>query len=738
MNEKDSAAFETILENIIAPVFSSSFFESAEPIARMAIISVFIRTAEFETTTHETCLKIFTEKFTKFLSEIEAESASFDNGRRGEFDLSPVITTACSAFHSMVEWSFGVKILEEHLQQTFFALSTLLSKVKMSIDNDSQKVAATANTVTGKNFTNINDPTAALSLSEKVKACGEILRTIASLFSKLNSTAKNTVTNFDFIAQESKYNSSSSLMRVLLLQTIQITFSDPVIYVRDCQFIAGIVSTWLLKLAYDDMAWIQPVFFNDDLDSLVAEDAALVLLRSEISGALNNTPASLYSLLCFCRGVLSTFGVDCASMNDRQSEKSLLSVMYEKFVFVLETTSDSPTRVFGFQCIASWMIVLRDHLKSTSLPPVGVDIRTVFKQSFNYVFTFWEDPVDSTQHKLKDIFTALLEIISDFKNNGVEDGNLSEFEAERSFLFEIVDNLLKADWLRKVKYDLLAHLLSVITPSELLNLRPDFLTVCFDVMSNLSMSSRICAFLARFFHSLFSGTPPTDPEIWLTPFCYALTHPSPNVRRAVSENLLSVVFKDRKPHFELILQTFQQQQTLSSAHTNNRSPMNAAYKLHGSICVLRVGKSLGFLDGAVFTSKQRSFAAEIVKVGAGHADINIRVDVCGLLCESARTVAEPTKEELELVKMFLGVNGSDHVSEFRQKLFGNLHKLICRIRKCLYANNRDLSVRESRIAKDDDGGVGGVNLDETKKEVSALKEKITLKMDFLKWLMNFA
>jgi hypothetical protein len=51
-----------------------------------------------------------------------------------------------------------------------------------------------------------------------------------------------------------------------------------------------------------------------------------------------------------------------------------------------------------------------------------------------------------------------------------------------------------------------------------------------------------------------------------------------------------------------------------------------------------------------------------------HPDLNLRSDVCGLICESKKGAAEPTQAEVELLKAFIIVNSSVQSSEFRQKM----------------------------------------------------------------------
>ncbi|KAI9340298.1 putative death-receptor fusion protein-domain-containing protein [Obelidium mucronatum] len=585
----------------------------------------------------------------------------------------------------------------------------------------------------------------ALSLSQKTRACNDILKTLASLFAKLSGpdpSATSATNPFHFLQRN---GSQSKLGYNLLRQSIQITFSDPKIYFRDCQFMAGIVTGWVLEIVFGaDRSWLGFVLL--DTPSVTKDDEmggsqVLSLLKDTVLSSSSNVDG-FYSLLCFYRGILTTVGPISTTIQLDNSGTSLLSEVYQRIMNIIDKASDSATRVLAFQTLATWMKVLKDSFAKGYPAPTGIDTIQIFKASFELVFTFWEDPVDTTQHKLKDVFIAMLEILRFFQQQQQQQshphGSVFNSNAASSFLLEIVDKLLKADWLRKVKYDLLAHLLAVIHPDEILKLRPDFLTVCFDVMSNLSMSSRICAFLIRFFSTLFDKnvTPTlTSCLLWINPFCYALSHPSANLRRAFSENLLGFVFKDKKPYFDVLLTSFQTNVSSSTGHTNNNKHVNMDYYIHGSISLLKTGRTLGFLQSDFLSSSNGENNRRIIRAGISHPDGIIRNDVCGILCDSARALAEPGVDELEFVKVFLTVNTADYKSEFRQKLFGNVHKLICRIRKCLYANQRDLKTRESFLAKK----TGSDEAIQTAvKEIEELTKKVDVKMGFLNWLMEFA
>jgi hypothetical protein len=84
---------------------------------------------------------------------------------------------------------------------------------------------------------------------------------------------------------------------------------------------------------------------------------------------------------------------------------SFMNVLYSWIKLIADRAKNPDTRVMSFQTLASWFGVLKEILSSTDEAEVsrvaasfvGMD---VFAQAYAYVFTFWEDPVDSMQHKV--------------------------------------------------------------------------------------------------------------------------------------------------------------------------------------------------------------------------------------------------------------------------------------------------------------------------------------------------
>ncbi|KAJ3355702.1 hypothetical protein HDU83_002707 [Entophlyctis luteolus] len=395
----------------ILPGFCDAFFSKAEPSTRMALLAVLSRVADFENgVLRQEVIDIIKSGFTAFL---KATSTACENRATVENDIIP---TFCSICFSMVEWSYGHPILMESLELSFLTLCSLLSTVtgSMTVKDD------------------------ALRTSQRVKSCTELLRTALSFFAKLGSglNGQNMRSLLDGA-------SAQEAMKALLDQSVQITFSDSEAFVRDCRFVSGIVLAWILELRSNELRdWVQVVFFGDQyMDSFkeLVNLSKLVTVGSEDIG-------KFYPLLCFIHGVLSTVGGQAALVVDHTAKKSLLSTTYERVASTVPNITDPSTRIMTFQTLSVWMTSLRDALRM-NYKIVGINVAVVFKELFDFVFTFWEDPVDATQHKLKDIFCVILEITSDLK----EKGDL-EFSTERSFVYEIVTNLLAVDWSRKVSF----------------------------------------------------------------------------------------------------------------------------------------------------------------------------------------------------------------------------------------------------------------------------------------------
>ena len=117
--------------------------------------------------------------------------------------------------------------------------------------------------------------------------------------------------------------------------------------------------------------------------------------------------------------------------------------MYSRITAVCDISTDTNTRILAFQTLATWLAVVGDGLEKGSADEktqMMVLVPTsVCRRVFAYVFDGWEDPIDTMQHKLKDVFQGLLDLF-----------RLIPPEVANEQLQLNLNSLLKADWHRKV------------------------------------------------------------------------------------------------------------------------------------------------------------------------------------------------------------------------------------------------------------------------------------------------
>jgi hypothetical protein len=114
-----------------------------------------------------------------------------------------------------------------------------------------------------------------------------------------------------------------------------------------------------------------------------------------------------------------------------------------------------------------------------------------------------------------------------------------------------------------------------------------------------------------------------------------------------------------------------------------------------------------------------------------HSDLNLRIDVLGLICESRKSTNEVTLTELALLKSFFQLNLNSTSPEFRQKLFGHLNKFFARLRGNLYSQWKNYQSRMKYIESQKSPKV-----QDALSEANQIKQKIDSSQSFLNWLIE--
>ncbi|KAJ3047584.1 hypothetical protein HK097_011408 [Rhizophlyctis rosea] len=582
----------------------------------------------------------------------------------------------------------GRTIVEERFEDTFQSLA--------------QNLAALAQGIT-TNTSSAGQMATKLHLAQKFDSCNDLLKVTVGLVTKFPGAIR---------VDNSSSKSQAHSLETLLAIGFQICFSSD--FMPENQFMAGILIGTLLN--YIPLVDWASALFGGPISNVKFFD---------IPAEWDTSCQYSYAALAVYRGLMSTMQVETlASMCRVDSNASiripLLSWMYSRITAICDTSTDSNTRVLAFQTLATWLAIVGEGLEKGSaevkahmLDLVPTD---VCQRIFAYVFDGWEDPIDTIQHKLKDVFQGLLDLF-----------RLISPDIANEQLQLNLNSLLKADWHRKVKYDLLSIILSRITPDEVLRLRPDFLLVCFDVMRNPMMASRIAAFIMKFFKEAFSqtkGASTSDNRWWLEPVVKALTSENHVVRRYVSEVILVSLMKAHKSTGAILLS--------SLTNSSNEYVEDRRYKLHATIAVLKAGRLLDTGD----ISRNLKDDSSIFEQAVGHPDLNLRIDVLGFLSEAQKATADFIDAEFPILKSCLLLSLDNQSPEFRQRVYGHLQKLLRRVRRTLYANWRDYRSRKDYMDKKETVEKQPGNHKELKAECDELVRKMELKKEFLRWLCD--
>ncbi|KAJ1552612.1 hypothetical protein HK405_010650, partial [Cladochytrium tenue] len=505
----------------------------------------------------------------------ESDGASAAAGH----DADARVVHLCSVAAATLDWSHGRAVVARA------AAPRLLPALALALDalvTSAVRLAAVGATGSAAD---------ALSLQSRNQSCAELAKTVVAFLSKVPGAsaaadrptavrllrAAETVVFGPQLPPSPPPGSSSQLPP---LQRV---------FVHDSQLVAAILLAWILRLhGGAHHAWVAG-FFGPVLDSVTDgggdggddeggdKDGDVVTLSPRLDvGALDRGEVSDYATVAFFRGilsvmprrtlvvrVLSTAAASSSSTSSYSSSPprrpppqatSLLAIMHRRLTAVIERPAEPATRVAAFQTLAAWLEALRTTLEDGDgggAAGIDVDVQAVLERSFYSVFSYWEDSVDSVQHKLRDVFVQVLAIIN-LRGSGAS--GLSH----APFLERMLATLIQADWHRKVKYDLLAHMLGVIKPDDIIKAREDFLDICFSVLSeSTSMRSRICAFIVRFFDAYIRSRPAGEsgplPNSVAAPVARAVTSESVLARRAVSEAIIGKILAMRPGLFGQLL-----------------------------------------------------------------------------------------------------------------------------------------------------------------------------------------
>ncbi|KAJ2861015.1 hypothetical protein GGH94_005166 [Coemansia aciculifera] len=367
-------------------------------------------------------------------------------------------------------------------------------------------------------------------------------------------------------------------------------------------------------------------------------------------------------------------------------------------------------KVLVFEAMATWLeqtalmlqrILVSDEIDRAVVIELGKRVLLLQRERImGYLLSYWDDPLDAVQAKVRAIFEAFLDIGSAMAQAvGRDSVDPQEDEVDIDpFLDNVLDLVLTMDWTRKVKYSLLATLCTRISLVTLFQRQPDILDSCFETLAQVTMAPRASTLLTALLERSakdIANEAGGDLEdqymaLWAPPVVAALCKDDESSRRMLAQHVLpalvgllpgiaSVILRSLTTY--QLLEPSQQQQTLKA---NRQQQTLDANRQHALIIVLKAARSkdLITMDELVNMDVEQANGNSLVDMlhrAVYHPDWSVRADMLGLLCE-ARKLALPLHElEYNLLFKLLRASANAPSADFRQQQYGALTILATRL-----------------------------------------------------------
>ncbi|KAI0219355.1 hypothetical protein L0F63_000711 [Massospora cicadina] len=354
---------------------------------------------------------------------------------------------------------------------------------------------------------------------------------------------------------------------------------------------------------------------------------------------------SEYAYLCLCGALLSTLDWQTLIV-EPEGLPSLLRLMFESGVSILETTNSTACRIQGLQALTAWMLKTAQALTSEYQGMALLEAEETvgkFDRLLSLVWTYWDDTNDSVGVGVSELFNGLLK----FYQAATDD---TRFEA---LLDKLVGDVMRFDWHRKVRYSILASLIPHLGCQALLAARPTLIEELLRAYQSSALATRVTDCLSQIFaqHS--------PDEVWVAPLGRSLSSADPNIRKQVSTFLLPKLARV-DPHLMLRLVAWLQGPVAKGRRCQ-----------HGAIAATKVAIASGAL--------LRKDDLEKMWPCLFHTDLTVRIDMLGLASASRKLTSVVTPAELDAVRQALPLSAHCASPEFRQKFNSHLLKLLGRL-----------------------------------------------------------
>ncbi|KAG0333581.1 hypothetical protein BG000_009041 [Podila horticola] len=629
-----------------------------------------------------------------------------------------------------------------------------------------------------------------------------VLKLILAIISRL--IVSNTESLSSTSATTNKYEISptqNSVGYILRILNDAITVSSSPAYHRDISSISGMIFANLIDLTAPTVMevsrrTIELVFGTNDADTSFLPPIPKVMVEADYGWSTylgekcgpGEEDAGMY-MLGIVRGLLTNIRQEALVMpvenlgvwyapevfGDLDTQNLLLhQVLFHAIAYLCATSKDMSSKTSAFETMGHWLQQTKLHLgeKSTASLEMKQGLASCINDQaqeklITYVLDYWEDPVDTVQHKVKTILELLLDIV-------YLKAQLQEETGTPAFVTQILHRVLMADGHRKSKHPILAILVARVPIAEVVSLRHDTLAQAILALEQLATAPgaavAINAMIGKAWKECLdldmnrtqilkpttkqSGSDKADDasmdntddqlavrrkaiqpwvEFWLKSITQALTTDNDMIRKHLGHFIFSPLFSTCPDAFWILLEVLNDASYAYSGYISDEK-----YRFNAIVLTIKIARSLDLVDASNYAdltssttnSTKSKIDISILRSAMYHASSDIRIDVLGILCESRRSTTPVASVEYELLKQFLPLNLNAVVPDFRQKLYSHLAKFLFRVRGNCYVLAREIARLHTSVGKKN------LSEQDAAAMINEREAKVAETKAFLEWLLE--
>ncbi|KAG0204956.1 hypothetical protein BGX28_003257 [Mortierella sp. GBA30] len=586
-----------------------------------------------------------------------------------------------------------------------------------------------------------------------------------------------------------------------------ITVSSSPVYHRDVSSISGMIFANLIDLTSPNIQEatrriVALVFGSDGQDLTYLPEIPMAMVEMDFGWNTylgekcgpGEEDAGMY-MLGIVRGLLTNIRQEALVMpidniaqwyapavfsDLRKHGLVLHEILFHAIAYLCATSRDMSSKTSAFETMGHWLQQTKLHLSDKSA--ASTQMKQALANCINeqaqeklttYVLDYWEDPVDTVQHKVKNILELLLDIV--YLKSRLQD---EETKTTPPFVTQLLERILMADGHRKSKHPILAILVGRVPIAELTQLRQDALAQAILALEQLATAPgaavAINAMIEKSWKECLeqdakdakvlsvSATKKSEKnsksdissstidsavvrmarkkaiqpwlDFWTKSVSQALTTDNDLIRKHLGHFILSPLFSTCPEAFWTLLSILN-----DPSHAFPGFVSDEAYRFNAIVLAIKVARSLDIVDASNYSDLSSGSSGDpdkpkidisILHSAMHHASGDIRIDVLGILCESRRSTTPVALVEYGLLKQFLPLNLNSVVPDFRQKLYTHLSKFLFRVRGNCYVLAREIARLQTPVGKK--------NLSQA--DVDAMiqerETKVAETRSFLEWLLE--